>query len=285
MIETLDDTLPARDLVKKRHKYFIGVLDPCASIEFSRGCPWDCSFCSAWTFYGRSYRKVSAERGRRGPGADPRARRVHRRRRGLHPCRARLRHRRRDREARHPQAVLPGDPRRRAAQEQGGLRALEEARPQLHVPRRRGDRRGGAQAPPQAGQPGQELRGAGVCPLARHHRGDQHHRRPELGRGAASPWSASGCCRCPRSCTSPSTPPTPAPRPGPTDAREPRHPRLPAVRRPARRAAHQAAAGEILRGAGQDPADPQQEAPGLAGAPAAAPRSPRAISCAARPTS
>ena len=60
MIETLDDTLPARDLVKKRHKYFIGVLDPCASVEFSRGCPWNCTFCSAWTFYGRSYRKVSA---------------------------------------------------------------------------------------------------------------------------------------------------------------------------------------------------------------------------------
>ena len=61
MIESLDDTLPARDLVKKRHKYFIGVLDPCASVEFSRGCPWNCTFCSAWTFYGRSYRKVSAE--------------------------------------------------------------------------------------------------------------------------------------------------------------------------------------------------------------------------------
>jgi hopanoid C-3 methylase len=58
MIESLDDTLPARDLVKKRHKYFIGSLDPCASIEFSRGCPWNCTFCSAWTFYGRSYRKV-----------------------------------------------------------------------------------------------------------------------------------------------------------------------------------------------------------------------------------
>ena len=34
---------------------------PCASIEFSRGCPWDCSFCSAWTFYGRSYRVKSAD--------------------------------------------------------------------------------------------------------------------------------------------------------------------------------------------------------------------------------
>ena len=46
---------------RKRRKYFIGVLDPCASIEFTRGCPWDCSFCSAWTFYGRSYRKGSPE--------------------------------------------------------------------------------------------------------------------------------------------------------------------------------------------------------------------------------
>ena len=49
---------PARELTRKRHKYFIGELDPCASIEFSRGCPWDCSFCWAWTFYGRSYRQA-----------------------------------------------------------------------------------------------------------------------------------------------------------------------------------------------------------------------------------
>src|ERR671936_509440 len=46
---------------RRRPGYFIGVLDPCASAEFTRGCPWDCSFCSAWTFYGRSYRKASAE--------------------------------------------------------------------------------------------------------------------------------------------------------------------------------------------------------------------------------
>lgn len=58
----IDRYRPARDLTRKRHKYFIGELDPCASIEFSRGCPWDCSFCSAWTFYGRSYRKADPER-------------------------------------------------------------------------------------------------------------------------------------------------------------------------------------------------------------------------------
>src|SRR5688572_350782 len=60
--ENLDALSPARDLLRHRHKYFIGVLDPAASIEFSRGCPWDCSFCSAWTFYGRSYRLISPER-------------------------------------------------------------------------------------------------------------------------------------------------------------------------------------------------------------------------------
>ena len=61
-IENLDNVRPARDLLRNRHKYFIGVLDPCASVEFARGCPWDCSFCSAWTFYGRSYRMVSPEK-------------------------------------------------------------------------------------------------------------------------------------------------------------------------------------------------------------------------------
>jgi hopanoid C-3 methylase HpnR len=61
-VHSLDDLRPARDLLRHRRKYFIGILDPCASIEFSRGCPWDCVFCSAWTFYGRSYRLLSPER-------------------------------------------------------------------------------------------------------------------------------------------------------------------------------------------------------------------------------
>lgn len=61
LLGDLDSHLPARDLGRRRHKYFLGVLDPCASAELTRGCPWDCSFCSAWTFYGRSYRKSSPE--------------------------------------------------------------------------------------------------------------------------------------------------------------------------------------------------------------------------------
>jgi magnesium-protoporphyrin IX monomethyl ester (oxidative) cyclase len=62
LLENLDLYQPARDLLRRRRKYFIGELDPCASIEFTRGCPWDCAFCSAWTFYGRSYRSASPER-------------------------------------------------------------------------------------------------------------------------------------------------------------------------------------------------------------------------------
>ena len=61
LLDDLDRFPPARDLARRRRKYLIGVLDPCASAELTRGCPWDCSFCSAWTFYGRSYRKASPE--------------------------------------------------------------------------------------------------------------------------------------------------------------------------------------------------------------------------------
>src|SRR5438128_219309 len=61
LLDDLDRFLPARGLARRRRRYFIGVLDPCASAELTRGCPWDCSFCSAWTFYGRSYRKASPE--------------------------------------------------------------------------------------------------------------------------------------------------------------------------------------------------------------------------------
>ncbi len=61
LLKDIDRFPPARHLARKRHKYFISVFDPSASIEFTRGCPWDCSFCSAWTFYGRSYRQSSPD--------------------------------------------------------------------------------------------------------------------------------------------------------------------------------------------------------------------------------
>ena len=60
-VGSLDDLRPARDLLRYPRRYYIGALDPTASMEFSRGCPWDCAFCSAWTFYGRSFRLVSPE--------------------------------------------------------------------------------------------------------------------------------------------------------------------------------------------------------------------------------
>jgi hopanoid C-3 methylase len=61
LVADIEHPVPARHLAGGRRKYFIGELDPCASVEFTRGCPWDCAFCSAWTFYGRSYRKLSPE--------------------------------------------------------------------------------------------------------------------------------------------------------------------------------------------------------------------------------
>ena len=111
MLHSLDGQLPARHLGGRRRKYFIGVMDPAASIEFTRGCPWDCSFCSAWTFYGRSYRRLSPEAAAEDMARIARAGRVHRRRRGLHQGRGGRRDRPPAGAPRHPQAVLPGNPR------------------------------------------------------------------------------------------------------------------------------------------------------------------------------
>ena len=162
-VHSLDELMPARDLLRHRRKYFLGTLDPCASIEFSRGCPWDCSFCSAWTFYGRSYRLVSPERVIEDL-IDPRAGGLHRRRRRLCPRAARVGDRRGDRPRRHPQALLPRDARRRAAAQQGGVPPVEAARAEDDVPRPRGDRRGGAAEIPQAGLARPQFRGASNSP-------------------------------------------------------------------------------------------------------------------------
>ncbi len=63
LLDDLDKFLPARDLTRQRqevlHRRARSRARPPSS---PAGCPWDCSFCSAWTFYGRSYRKSSPEK-------------------------------------------------------------------------------------------------------------------------------------------------------------------------------------------------------------------------------
>ncbi len=110
-----------------------------------------------------------------------RARRLHRRRRGVHPGRARHGDRRGDRAAGHQEAVLPGNPRRRLAAQSRRVPVLEDARAPVHLPGSRGDRRRGPQAVPQARERVQELRGARVRAVAGRHGRDQHHRRSRLG--------------------------------------------------------------------------------------------------------
>jgi hypothetical protein len=84
----------------------------------------------------------------RGSALDPRARRLHCRRRCVHSRAPRHGDRRGDHPDRHPQAVLPRDPRRRAVAEQRGIPPVEAHRPQDDVSRPRGDRRRGvAQIP------------------------------------------------------------------------------------------------------------------------------------------
>ncbi len=127
LLENLDLYQPARDLLRRRRKYFIGELDPCASIEFTRGCPWDCAFCSAWTFYGRSYRSATPERigeelasirepmsssSMTSPSSIPST---------ASPSAARW-------SGGTFRSASTRDPRRRAAEEPGGLRLLAQAR-------------------------------------------------------------------------------------------------------------------------------------------------------------
>ena len=146
--------------------------------------------------------------------------------------------------------LLPGNPRRRAAAQQGGVPLLEEARRRLHVSRARGDRRGGSEEIPQARAARAQFRGARIRPLARHPPRDQPDRRSRLG-------------------------PRAVPRPArvvPRTARDRQYQRqhalsrhreladrgapaadarLPPVRHPARGIADPAAARRVLRGAGR----------------------------------
>ena len=206
-------------------------------------------------------------RGRgRGSRAHRGAERLHRRRRRLHPSGARLRDRPGARAPRRAQEVLPRNAVRRAASPSGGFQVLEAARSRVHVPRRGGARRGGAQAAPQARDSKREPPGAGGRALARHHGRRQHHRGPRLGRAAI--------CHRARVGAQPPRDRPPHRQHALSGHGELVHrvtpacvSRLSALRRAARGAADTATASALLRRAGADAGRDQQEAPRLGRAP------------------
>jgi radical SAM superfamily enzyme YgiQ (UPF0313 family) len=59
------DTLPLLDwslVARYQADYYLYVLGAVAGVETTRGCPYDCSFCSVWVFNRRRYRKKSPAR-------------------------------------------------------------------------------------------------------------------------------------------------------------------------------------------------------------------------------
>jgi hopanoid C-3 methylase len=59
------DTLPLPDRrlsLRYRARYHHGFSTPSACVETTRGCPFDCNFCSIWVFYQRRARRRRAQR-------------------------------------------------------------------------------------------------------------------------------------------------------------------------------------------------------------------------------
>lgn len=59
------DTLPFADWSLIDHypqQYYLNVMGIVGTVETTRGCPYDCSFCSVWVFNERRYRKKSPQR-------------------------------------------------------------------------------------------------------------------------------------------------------------------------------------------------------------------------------
>ena len=63
-VKDLDDLpFPEWALVDQYQKqYYLNVMGIVGTLETTRGCPYDCSFCSVWVFNERRYRKKSPQR-------------------------------------------------------------------------------------------------------------------------------------------------------------------------------------------------------------------------------
>ncbi len=59
------DQLPFPDwnlISRYQSRYYLNVMGVVTSVETTRGCPFDCNFCSVWVFHQRRYRKKSPSR-------------------------------------------------------------------------------------------------------------------------------------------------------------------------------------------------------------------------------
>ena len=158
--------------------------------------------------------------------------------------------------------LLPRDPRRRPAAQQGRLPVLEEARPQDHVPRRRGDRRGGAASKfrkrvsfSKNFEALEFARSLGIMVAINIIADPDWDRERFRGDPRVVPGD-------PRDRQHQREHALPGHRELAHRVAQAHHARLPPVRHPARRAADQAAAARVLRGAGRDAAGAQSQAPG-----------------------
>lgn len=78
-VHSLDELHPARELLRHRRRYFIGVLDPCASIEFTRGCPRGLRLLQRLNLLWSELPRAEPGASRRRPRAGQGARSLHRR--------------------------------------------------------------------------------------------------------------------------------------------------------------------------------------------------------------
>ena len=171
LIDNLDAIQPARDLLRRRRRYFLGAVRSVRVGRVFAGMPLGLHVLQRLDVLRPHLSPGRRRGGGREPGPNARAGRVHRRRRGDARSRARPCDRRRDRAPQDSQGVLSGDAERLGAAPPGSFSALAWAGAAIHVPGAGGARRRRVAAIPQADDHRRRLSGVGGRP-----------------RGWGSPW-------------------------------------------------------------------------------------------------